>query len=1081
FFGSGCVDACQLNPCQHTSSCVHQPRPPHGYRCHCGNGYHGDYCQHRASLPCARGWWGGAVCGPCNCDVTKGFNRDCNQTTGECRCKDNYFRPEGSDACFPCECFQLGAASRSCDARTGQCQCRTGVIGRQCNRCDNPYAEVTAAGCVVVYEGCPRAFEAGIWWPKTQFGQPAAMKCPKGSTGTAVRHCSDQHGWLPPDLFNCTSLPFAPLRKEEEELQRNASRMDGERSRRLAGMLRIATDQTAALRGSDVRTACSLLSRLLRYESQQHGFNMAAMQDPHFHESLVRAGSSILAPDTRLHWDQIQRAEGGAARLLRSFQLYAQNLAQNVRKTYLKPFTILTDNMMSTETTTEVPAVQTDDVTAAGRTESPTASPTASVRRKREAAAPRPPPVAVVIVYRTLGELLPQSYDHDRRSLRLPSRPVINTPVVSTVLYSEGAPPPPPTLQLPLLETEERARPLCVFWNHSLLVNGSGGWSARGCELLSRTRSHISCRCAAACSAAVLMDVSRREHGEVLPLKIITYSTVSSSLVALLITFLLLAILRKLRTNLHSIHKNLVASIFLSELVFLFGINRTENAFVCTLAAILLHYSYMCTFAWMLVESLHIYRMLTEIRNINHGHMRFYYAIGWGVPAVITGLAVGLDPQGYGNSDFCWLSVHDTLIWSIAGPIAVVVMVNIAIFFLAARASCGQTHWTFEKSGAISALRLAFLLLLLLSATWLLGLMAVNSDIISFHYLFAVFSCLQGVCIFFFHCVFNKEVRTNLKEVFTGRKTITEESTSARTAKLTRSLNGKHSFCEDDGLYRTAIGESTASLDRRSRSSSQAAREDSGQKRTTPSSAKKSYYGDGDSSIFLRKRSKREDSDSDSELSLEENSSSYASSRSSDSEDERSRRKQRWNNEREPPHGTPLAETAANHVRPYWPVELPTASESEEPGGGETLRVETKVSVELNGHAPSEKEGGVRGGAPPSSPGSPDSYNQPRRGILKNRVTSPPPLADKNMKNRLREKLSDFPRPPTPSPPTNRGLRPVAGGNGVLIKLLPHPPLSPRQQHNGVTMVTAMLTTTTVNGTEDGHDSESDGSNETSI
>lgn len=61
--------------------------------------------------------------------------------------------------------------------------------------------------------------------------------------------------------------------------------------------------------------------------------------------------------------------------------------------------------------------------------------------------------------------------------------------------------------------------------------------------------------------------------------------------------------------------------------------------FVCTVIAILLHYFYMCTFAWMFVEGLHIYRMLTELRNINHGHIRFYYAMGWGIPAIITGTA----------------------------------------------------------------------------------------------------------------------------------------------------------------------------------------------------------------------------------------------------------------------------------------------------------------------------------------------------------------------------------------------------------------------------------------------------------
>lgn len=169
---------------------------------------------------------------------------------------------------------------------------------------------------------------------------------------------------------------------------------------------------------------------------------------------------------------------------------------------------------------------------------------------------------------------------------------------------------------------------------------------------------------------------------------------------------------------------------------------------------------------------------------------------------VSAGLAVGLDPQGYGNPDFCWLSVHDTLIWSFAGPIFVVVLVsawltalcilterhvsvkrlkvwfqpslkvNIVIFILAAKASCGRRQKAIEKSGAMwasfhfikqwsdgtmqrhwsglshhlsPALRMAFLLLLLIGATWLLGLMAVNSNVMLFHYLFAVCSCLQVV------------------------------------------------------------------------------------------------------------------------------------------------------------------------------------------------------------------------------------------------------------------------------------------------------------------------------------------------
>ena len=45
-------------------------------------------------------------------------------------------------------------------------------------------------------------------------------------------------------------------------------------------------------------------------------------------------------------------------------------------------------------------------------------------------------------------------------------------------------------------------------------------------------------------------------------------------------------------------------------------------------------------------------------------------------PSFHSGLSVGLDPEGYGNPDFCWISIHDKLIWSFAGPIVVVIVVS---------------------------------------------------------------------------------------------------------------------------------------------------------------------------------------------------------------------------------------------------------------------------------------------------------------------------------------------------------------------------------------------------------------------
>lgn len=73
--------------------------------------------------------------------------------------------------------------------------------------------------------------------------------------------------------------------------------------------------------------------------------------------------------------------------------------------------------------------------------------------------------------------------------------------------------------------------------------------------------------------------------------------------------------------------------------------------------------------------------------------------------------------------------------------------VNTVIFVLSAKVSCQRKRHYYERKRVVSLLRTAFLLLLLIGATWLLGLLAVNSDVLTFHYLFAIFSCLQvGGC-----------------------------------------------------------------------------------------------------------------------------------------------------------------------------------------------------------------------------------------------------------------------------------------------------------------------------------------------
>lgn len=71
-------------------------------------------------------------------------------------------------------------------------------------------------------------------------------------------------------------------------------------------------------------------------------------------------------------------------------------------------------------------------------------------------------------------------------------------------------------------------------------------------------------------------------EGDLETLAIVTYSLVSLSLVSLLLTFSFLTCLKGLKSNTRGIHSNISVTLFFSELLFLLGINRTENQ-VCGL------------------------------------------------------------------------------------------------------------------------------------------------------------------------------------------------------------------------------------------------------------------------------------------------------------------------------------------------------------------------------------------------------------------------------------------------------------------------------------------------------------------
>lgn len=77
---------------------------------------------------------------------------------------------------------------------TGQCPCKPGVIGRQCNRCDNPFAEVTVRGC----EGtsCPARVPASRAAVRDQSRGQRADGGRRGGRAAASWGSVSPAGWL---------------------------------------------------------------------------------------------------------------------------------------------------------------------------------------------------------------------------------------------------------------------------------------------------------------------------------------------------------------------------------------------------------------------------------------------------------------------------------------------------------------------------------------------------------------------------------------------------------------------------------------------------------------------------------------------------------------------------------------------------------------------------------------------------------------------------------------------------------------------------------------------------------------------
>ncbi|XP_018329600.1 protocadherin-like wing polarity protein stan [Agrilus planipennis] len=481
----------------------------------------------------------------------------------------------------------------------------------------------------------------------------------------------------------------------------------------------------------------------------------------------------------------------------------------------------------------------------------------------------------------------------------------------------------------------ERSNPQCVFWS---TVRGFGEWSRVGCRTEVSERWYdpyndlpliVNCTCSHLSTFAVLVDIVDLEFiPEPSLLEDVTsYSSFCISLPLLLASYLILALIRGLQTNSNTIRKNLVLCVLLAEFFFFITLKARKfmvNAqFACKLVAISLHYLWLAAFAWMLVDALHLYRMLTEMRDINHGSMRFYYCVGYVLPAIVVSLAVGVRAHQYGNYYFCWVSLYESVIWSLIGPICLIVLINIVILVLAVRAAFTLQDHVLGFGNLRTLLWVSVAALPLMGCTCILAILTASEHYPILTPLLSIAVLIHAAFSLGGYCFANARVRQNLIRSIMrcmGKKVPLLETTStagiASTSSHNINVQGRSALSyRGPGFESTRrnVGISTSSTTSRSttKTSSSPYRSDAQLRQTSTSTS--NYNSTSDVPSYLRgferdgthrrhreisekevQRERRRESDSDSDGS-EGRSLDLASSHSSD-DDESSTNRHRTRN-----------------------------------------------------------------------------------------------------------------------------------------------------------------------------------------
>uniref|UniRef100_A0A671YQ69 Adhesion G protein-coupled receptor L1 n=1 Tax=Sparus aurata TaxID=8175 RepID=A0A671YQ69_SPAAU len=646
---------------------------------------------------------------------------------------------------------------------------------------------------------CESKLVRGVQWPTTQRGETVDRPCPKGIA--SFQCLAEQASWNPrgPDLSNCTS-PWVNQVAQKIKSGENAANIAGElvnhtRGRIQAGdvsssvrlieqLLDILDAQLQALRPGNKESAARNYNKLQKRERTCRAYIQA----------VVQTVDNLLRPEALESWQDMNSTEQAhtATMLLDVLEKGAFLLANNMygnRFSDRAPSIDLEVHVLNTEM--DLQDLSFPQNYASDSTIQLSASTIKQYSRNGQVK-------VVFILYKNLGSFLSTENatvkmevdgpSHDRKRL------AVNSHVIAASINKESSRvflTEPVVFTLRHLQLENYYTPNCSFWNYSER-SMTGQWSSQGCRLLDTNNTHTTCSCSHLTNFAVLMahhEPDGRMHE--LILFVITWVGIVISLVCLAICISTFCFLRGLQTDRNTIHKNLCINLFIAELLFLIGIDKTEYHIACPIFAGLLHFFFLAAFSWMCLEGVQLYLMLVEVFESEYSRKKYYYLCGYCFPALVVGISAAIDYRSYGTKKACWLRVDNYFIWSFIGPVSFVIMLNLIFLMITLHKMVRNSSALKPDSSRLDNIKSwalgAIALLFLLGLTWAFGLLFINENTVIMAYLFTTFNAFQGMFIFIFHCALQKKVHKEYSKCLRHSYCCSRTSTTSSHGSLKNS------------------------------------------------------------------------------------------------------------------------------------------------------------------------------------------------------------------------------------------------------------------------------------------------------